>query len=96
MSATETKNEGAAADKPLDQAWYIPQDEEKGVYRFIIAAAKRARQLHAGARATISTTHRKSSKIAMEEVKAGMIEVEIPPDDASSDYASQLEPNLHG
>jgi DNA-directed RNA polymerase subunit omega len=96
MSATESKNEDVAVEKPLDQAWYIPQDEEKGVYRFIIAAAKRARQLHAGARATISTTHRKSSKIAMEEVRAGMIAVEIPPDDASADYASQLEPNLHG
>jgi len=55
-----------------------------------------------GARATFAEARQvyglfgAEDKIAMEEVKAGMIQVEIPPDDASAEYAAQLEPNLHG
>lgn len=67
--------------KPPDQMWTIPNDEERGVYRFVIAAARRARQLQAGARALISTTSRKPTRIAMEEVKDGKVEVEIIPED---------------
>jgi DNA-directed RNA polymerase subunit omega len=61
--------------------FFIPNDEEQGVYRFILAAAKRARQLQSGARPTISTTSRKPTRIAMEEIRLGSIEVEILPDD---------------
>ena len=67
--------------KPPDQMWTIPNDEERGVYRFVIAAARRARQLQAGARALIPTTSRKPTKIAMEEVREGTVEVEIIPED---------------
>lgn len=66
--------------KPPDQAWFIPADEERSIYRFIIAAAKRARQLQGGARPLISTTSRKPTKIAMEEVRRNEIPVEIQPD----------------
>jgi DNA-directed RNA polymerase subunit omega len=66
--------------KPPDQAWFIPSDEERSIYRFIIAGAKRARQLQGGARPLISTTSRKPTKIAMEEVRRGEIAVEIQPD----------------
>lgn len=66
--------------KPPDQAWFVPSDEERSIYRFIIAAAKRARQLQGGARPLISTTSRKPTKIAMEEVRRGEIAVEIQPD----------------
>lgn len=69
-----------AEGKPPDQAWFVPSDEERSVYRFIIAAAKRARQLQGGARPLISTTSRKPTIIAMEEVRRGEIEVEIAPD----------------
>ncbi len=65
-------------EKPPDQVWTIPADEDKSVYRFILAAARRARQLQQGARPLISTTSRKATKIAMEEVKAGMVDVTIP------------------
>ena len=30
--------------KPPDQPWFIPNDDRESVYRFIIAAARRARQ----------------------------------------------------
>ncbi|MDE0166782.1 MAG: hypothetical protein OXL36_16925 [Bryobacterales bacterium] len=48
------------SEKPPDQPWFILNDEEQGVYRVIIAAALRARQLQAGARATISTTSKQT------------------------------------
>lgn len=67
--------------KPPDQPWFIPNDEREGVHRFIIAAARRARQLQAGARPTISTTSRKPTKIAMEEIRTGSILVDLDPKD---------------
>ena len=67
-------------EKPDDQIWTIPIDEEKGVYRFVLAAARRARQLQAGARPRISTQSRKSTKIAMEEVRDGNVDVQIIPE----------------
>lgn len=70
---------GGGSEKPPDQPWFIPNDEEQGVYRFIIAAARRARQLQVGARPTISTTSRKPTKIAMEEIRTGEIAVDLDP-----------------
>ena len=66
-------------EKPPDQSWFLPNDEEQGVYRFIIAASRRARQLQAGARPTIATTSRKPTKIAMEEIRTGEIAVDLDP-----------------
>jgi DNA-directed RNA polymerase omega subunit len=63
--------------KPPDQPWFIPDDPEQSVYRFIIAGARRARQLQAGARPLIATTSRKPTKIAMEEVRTGEVAVEF-------------------
>ena len=40
----------------------IPDDPEFSVYRFIIVAAKRARQLQAGARSFLPTTSKKLTK----------------------------------
>lgn len=68
-------------EKPADQVWTIPNDDEQGVYRFILAAARRARQLQSGARPSITTTSRKPTKIAMEEVRSGAVDVEIVPED---------------
>ncbi len=68
-------------EKPPDQLWTIPTDEERGVYRFILAAARRARQLQTGARPLINTLSRKPTKIAMEEVRSGSVGVEIVPED---------------
>ena len=67
--------------KPPDMPFFLPEDENQGVYRFILASARRARQLQGGARPTISTTSRKPTKIAIEEIRSGAVEVEILPDD---------------
>lgn len=56
--------------------WAIPDDPEASTYRFIIVAAKRARQLQEGARSFLPTTSRKPTVTAMEEVRRGLIKYE--------------------
>jgi DNA-directed RNA polymerase subunit omega len=51
----------------------IPDDPEQSAYRFIIVAAKRARQLQGGARSFLPSTVKKSTIAAMEEVRRGLI-----------------------
>jgi len=45
-------------------------------FRYILIAAKRARQLQAGTRPLVQSPSRKATKIAMQEVSAGLIPVE--------------------
>ena len=52
----------------------IPDDPEGSVYRFIIVAAKRARQLQNGARSLLPTTSKKPTTAAMEEVRRGLVQ----------------------
>ena len=47
-------------------------------YRFILVAARRARQLQSGARPVIETHSRKPCRIAQDEIKAGKIGWVIP------------------
>lgn len=56
----------------------IPDDPEASAYRFIIVAAKRARQLQAGARPFLPTSSKKPTIIATEEVRRGLVKYEIP------------------
>ncbi len=56
----------------------IPDDPDASTYRFIIAAAKRARQLQAGGRSFLPTTSRKPTVTAMEEVRRGLIKYTDP------------------
>jgi DNA-directed RNA polymerase subunit omega len=42
-------------------------------YRYVLVAARRARQLLSGARPAIETVTRKPCKIAQEEIKAGKV-----------------------
>ena len=51
----------------------IPDDPEQSTYRFIIVAAKRARQLQAGARPVLPPSSKKQTVIAMEEVRRGLV-----------------------
>jgi DNA-directed RNA polymerase subunit omega len=51
----------------------IPDDPELSTYRFIIVAAKRARQLQGGSRPVLPTASKKSTMIAMEEVRRGLV-----------------------
>ena len=52
----------------------IPDDPESSAYRFIILAAKRARQLQGGARSFLPGTSKKPTVIAMEEVRRGLVQ----------------------
>jgi DNA-directed RNA polymerase subunit omega len=56
----------------------IPDDPEQSTYRWIIVAAKRARQLQGGARPFLPTTSKKPTIIAMEEVRRGLVKYEDP------------------
>jgi DNA-directed RNA polymerase subunit omega len=57
----------------------IPDDPEQSTYRFIIVAAKRARQLQGGARPFLPTTSKKPTVTAMEEVRRGLVKYEDVP-----------------
>jgi DNA-directed RNA polymerase subunit omega len=54
----------------------IPDDPEASTYRYIIVAAKRARQLQNGARSFLPTTSKKPTVAAMEEVRRGLVKYE--------------------
>jgi DNA-directed RNA polymerase subunit omega len=56
----------------------IPDDPEQSTYRFIIVAAKRARQLQDGARSFLPTASRKPTVTAMEEVRRGLVKYYDP------------------
>ncbi len=47
-------------------------------YRYILVAARRARQLQSGARPVIITASRKPCRIARDEIKSGKIKWFIP------------------
>ena len=55
----------------------IPDDPEQSTYRFIIVAAKRARQLQGGARPVLPTSSKKPTIIAMEEVRRGLVKYSL-------------------
>jgi DNA-directed RNA polymerase subunit omega len=61
----------------------ITDDPEQSINRFIIVAAKRARQLQNGARPLLSTSSQKPTIIAMEEVRRGLVKYEILTKEAS-------------
>lgn len=54
----------------------IPDDPEASAYRFIIVAAKRARQLQNGARSLLPSASKKPTVAAMEEVRRGLVPYE--------------------
>lgn len=47
-------------------------------FRYILVAAKRARQLQSGARPLIQTPTKKTTRVAQQEVLAGLVPIEIP------------------
>jgi DNA-directed RNA polymerase subunit omega len=64
-------------DKKSTSHSIIPDDPEQSTYRFIIVAAKRARQLQGGARPALPTSSKKATVIAAEEVRRGLVKYEI-------------------
>lgn len=55
-------------------------------YRFVLVAAKRARQLLSGARPQIESVTRKPCKLAQEEIMAGKVKWEM------SEYQPKVDP----
>ena len=67
------------AERMRNNAMYaIPDDPEISTYRFIIVAAKRARQLQNGARSFLPTTSKKPTIAAMEDVRRGLVKYDDP------------------
>jgi len=62
-----------AAKSPRTSIHAIPDDPEASTYRFIIVAAKRARQLQAGQRSYLPSTSKKPTVAAMEETRRGLV-----------------------
>ena len=66
------------SERVRNNAMYsIPDDPEMSTYRFIIVAAKRARQLQNGARSFLPTTSKKPTVASMEEVRRGLVKYEL-------------------
>jgi DNA-directed RNA polymerase subunit omega len=61
----------------INTNYIIPDDPEQSTYRFIIVAAKRARQLQGGARPALPTSSKKATVIAAEEVRRGLVKYEL-------------------
>lgn len=56
----------------------IPLDKIESKFAFVLAAAKRARQLQAGAKTLVPTTAHKFTRMAMEEVLQGAVPFYLP------------------
>jgi DNA-directed RNA polymerase subunit omega len=69
----------------------IPDDPDQSTYRFIIVAAKRARQLQGGQRPVLPTSSKKSTVIAMEEARRGLVKYEIQSDIVLVEDLPELE-----
>lgn len=61
---------------PRNTVNVIPDDSEQSTYRFIIVAAKRARQLQNGARSFLPSTSKKPTVASLEEVRRGLVKYE--------------------
>ena len=66
----------------------IPDDVDSSTYRFIIVAAKRARQIQSGARSYLPTTSKKPTVAAMEEVRRGLVDWSDPVKQAEAEAAA--------
>jgi DNA-directed RNA polymerase subunit omega len=54
----------------------IPDDPDSSTYRFIIVAAKRARQLQNGQRSVLPAINKKPTVLGMEEARRGLVPFE--------------------
>ena len=66
-------------------------------YRYILVAARRARQLQGGAPPVIETNSRKPCRIAQDEIKAGKVKWVIPeipksPSEVASEMLDKVVP----
>jgi len=75
----------------VNAAFTIPDDPEGSTYRFIIVAAKRARQLQNGARSFLPTTSKKPTITAMEEVRRGLVNYDDPVRETPVEQTTEAE-----
>jgi len=60
-------------------------------YRYILVAARRARQRQSGAKPMVETMSRKPCRIAMDEIDSGKVKWEVPQvEKSASEVASEL------
>ena len=60
-------------------------------YRYILVAARRARQLQSGAKPMVDTNSRKPCRIAMDEIDSGKVKWVVPePEKSASEVANEL------
>ncbi len=64
-----------------DKKATVPLDKLDSKFAFVLAAAKRARQLQAGAKPLVQTTGQKPTRIAMEETFQGAVPYDLPEGD---------------
>lgn len=55
-----------------------PTKEFDSKYRYILVAARRARQIQNGASALVETNSRKACRIAQDEIQAGKVAYVVP------------------
>ena len=75
----------------------LPDDPEQSMYRYIIVAAKRARQLQGGARPVLPTTAKKATTIAIEEARRGLVKyyrTDLPEPEITDDFEVGAETGL--
>jgi DNA-directed RNA polymerase subunit omega len=77
---------------PRNAQFAIPDDPESSTYRFIIVAAKRARQLQGGSRSVLPTTSRKPTITSMEEVRRGLVKYTDPKREVQQEAPAAEEP----
>ena len=59
-------------------------------YRFVLVAARRARQIQTGARPLIDTHSRKPCRIAQDEILNGKVKWEIDDGKSAKDVANEM------
>ena len=64
-------------------------------YRYILVAARRARQLQSGAPPVVETISRKPCRIAQDEIRAGKVKWEIPEFKPASERADRKFRQAH-
>ena len=60
-------------------------------FRFILVAAKRARQLQAGAMPLVQSNSKKLTRVAQQEVEAGLVPIELLEESAGGDHDAEKQ-----
>lgn len=70
-----------------------PTKEFDSKYRYILVAARRARQLQSGASALVSSSSQKACRIARDEISAGKVQYVVPEAETTSPAPAESAEN---